>query len=64
MITCQGPDHIVNIQSGQKNLVIVDVHLEPELTLRPLRERLRLITPHWPWYPNAVGIILGDFEKL
>ena len=32
----------------------------PELTLRFLRERLRLITPHWHSYPNAVGIIMGD----
>ena len=62
MITCQGSDHVVNVQSGRKNLVIVNVHFEPELTLRRLRERLRLITPHWPWYPNAVGIILGDFN--
>ena len=62
MITCQGRDHIVNVQSGRKNLVIVNVHFEPELTLRRLRERLRLITPHWPSYPNAVGIILGDFN--
>ena len=36
MITCQDRDHIVNIRSGQKNLVIVNVHLEPELTLRRL----------------------------
>ena len=62
MITCQGCDHIVNVQSGPKNLVIVNVHFEPELTLRRIRERLRLITPHLPSYPNAVGIILGDFN--
>ena len=62
VITCQSRDHIVNVQSGRKNLVIVNVHFEPELTLRRLRERLRLITPHWPSYPNAVGIILGDFN--
>ena len=42
--------------------MIFNVHFEPELTLRRLRERLRLITPHWPSYPNAVGIILGDFN--
>ena len=60
VITCQGRDRIVNIQSGQKNLVIVNVHFEPKLTLRRSRERLRLITPHWPSYPDAVGIILGD----
>ena len=47
---------------GQKNLVIVNVHFEADLTLRCLRERLRLITQHCPSYPNAVGIILGDFN--
>ena len=61
MISCQGRDHIVNVQYGRQGLVIVNVH-EPELALRCLRERLRLITPHWPSYPNAVGIILGDFN--
>ena len=45
MITCRGRDHIVNVQSGRKNPVIVNVHFEPELTSRRLRERLRLITP-------------------
>ena len=35
-ITCQGRDHIVNVQSEQKNLVIVNVHFESELTLRRL----------------------------
>ena len=64
MITCQGRDLIVNVQSGRRNLVVVDVHFEPELTLRRSRERLRLITPHWPLYPNAVGIIMGDFLYL
>ena len=62
MITCQGRDHIVNVQSGRQSPVIVNVTFEPELTSRRLRERLRLITPHWPSYPNAVGIILGDFN--
>ena len=57
----RGRDHIVNAQSERQNLVIVNVHFELELTLRRLRERLRLITPHWPSYPNAVGI-LGDFN--
>ena len=57
LVTCQGRDHLVNIQSGRHNLVIVNVHFEPELTLRQLRGRLRLIHPHWPAYPNGVGII-------
>ena len=55
-------DHIVNVQYGRQSLVIVNVHFEPELTLRQLRERLRLITPHWLSCPNAVGIFLGDFN--
>ena len=60
VITCQGRDHLVKIQSGH-NLIIVNVHFEPELTLRQ-RDRLRLIHPHWPAYPNGLGIILGDFN--
>ena len=62
LITCQGRDHLVNIQSGRHNLVIVNVHFEPELTLRQLRGRLRLIHPHWPAYPCGVGVFLGDFN--
>ena len=46
IVTCQGRDHLVNVQSGRQSLVIVK----------------RLITPHRPSYHNAVGIILGDFD--
>ena len=62
VITCQGRDHIVNVRSGCQSLVIVNVHFEPELTLRSLRERLRFITPHWPQCPDAIGMIIGDFN--
>ena len=62
VVTCQGRDHVVNVRSGCQSLVIVNVHFEPELTLRSLRERLRLITPHWPHYPDAIGTIMGDFN--
>ena len=62
MVTCQGRDHIVNVRSGCRSLVVVNVHFEPELTLRSLRGRLRLITPHWPHFPDAIGVILGDFN--
>ena len=62
VITCQGRDHVVNILSVCKYLVIVIVHFELELTRRRSRERLCLFTPHWPPYPNAVGIIMGDFN--
>ena len=47
VVSCQGRDHIVSIRAGCRSLVVVDVHFEPELTLRNLRERLRLITFHW-----------------
>ena len=47
VITCQGRDHFVSIHSGDSILVIVDVHFEPDLTLRSLRERLRLILSTW-----------------
>ena len=59
MITCQGRDHIVSIQSGRHSLVIINVHFEPELSLRQLRERLHLIHPQWPSYPSGVGSIFG-----
>ena len=59
--TCQGRDHIVNVRSGCQSLIVVDVHFEPDLTLRSLSERLRLITPHWLQYPDAIGVIMGDF---
>ena len=62
LTTCQGRDHVVHIQSVRQSLVIVNVHCERERTLRQLRERLHLINPHWPSYPNAVGMIWGDFN--
>ena len=40
--TCQGRNHIVTIQSGAFVLVVVNVHFDPDLTMRRLRERLRL----------------------
>ena len=44
VVTRQGRDHIVSVLTGCRNLVIVNVHFEPELTLRGLRARSRLIT--------------------
>ena len=55
----QGRDHIVSIRSRDRNLVVVNVHFDPDLTLRSLRERQRLLTPHWPLYPEAIGVITG-----
>ena len=53
----------MNIQSGRHNLDIANVHFEPELTMSQLRGRLHLIHPHWPSFPNGVGIILDDFNN-
>ena len=44
VITCQGRDHIVTIHSG--STVLANVHFEPNLTLRRLRERLRAVLEH------------------
>ena len=60
LITCQGHDHLVNIRSGWHNLVIVNVHFEPAVTLRQLHARLHLIHPHRPAHPCGVGVFLGD----
>ena len=62
VVTCQGWDHTVNIQSGDRNLVVINVHFELDLTLRNLRERLRFFTAHWPLYPEAHGVITRDFN--
>ena len=51
----------MNTQSGDRNHLVINVHIEPDLTLRNPRERLRLITPHWPLYPEALGVISVDF---
>ena len=59
LITCQGRDHLVNIRSERHSLVIVNVHFEPELTLRQLRGRLGLVHPHWPAYPSGCGRYFG-----
>ena len=53
-ITCPGRDHSVTIRSGVSVVVIVNVHFEPGLVLRDLRERQRRISPHWPRYPKIV----------
>ena len=60
--TCQGRDHTVTIRSGGGVMVVVNVHFERDLVLRDLRERLRLISLHWPRYPEAFGVIIGDFN--
>ena len=52
----------MNIQSDTCNLVVVNVHFEPDLTQRSPHERLRRVTPHWPQTPEALGVITGDFN--
>ena len=63
-ITCQRRDHIVIIRSGGSVLVIVNVHFEPDLVLRDLRERLRRVSLHWPRCPEAFGVIFWRFQHL
>ena len=55
----QGRGHIVGIPSGESVLVVINVHFEPDLILRDLRERLRRIAFHWPRYPEGFGMIIG-----
>ena len=59
--TCQGRDHNVTIRSGDCVLIVVNVHFVPDLTLRGLRERLRQISPPWPCFPGALGVIIDWF---
>ena len=58
VVTCQGCDHIVNVRSGCQSLIVVNVHFEPELNLRSLRERLShhatLASISWRhWYDHG-----------
>ena len=63
VITCQGRDHFVNIQSGQHSLVIVNVHFEPELTSRQLRGRLGTIHSTLAWHiPVVWALRWGDYN--
>ena len=62
MTACQGRDHIVTIRSGESVLVVVNVHFEPDLVLRNLCERLRRVSLHWQRYPEALCVIIGDFN--
>ena len=47
------------MRSGVCNLVVVDINSKSDLILRSLRERLRLITPHWQLYPEILGVSRG-----
>ena len=44
-ITCHGRVHLVNIRTERHSLLIVNVHFEPELTLRQLCGRLGPYSP-------------------
>ena len=61
VIICQGRDHIVNVWSGRRNLVVRNVHFEPEIKLKNLLERPCLISPHWPQHPDTIGT-MSDFN--
>ena len=49
------------MRSGGSIMVIVNIHFEPDLILRNLRERLRRISLNWPRYAED-GVIIGDFN--
>ena len=45
LVTCHGRDHLVNIQSGRHNLVIFNVHFEPELYLETITWQIASYSP-------------------
>ena len=45
LITCQGRDHLVNIQSERHTFVIVNVHFEPELTSKAVTWQIGSYSP-------------------
>ena len=60
MVTYWGRDHIVPTQSNSRYLVLINIHFKPDLTLRNVRERPRLVSPHWAHHPEALGVIMVD----
>ena len=51
VITCQGRDHLMNIQSGRHNLVIVNVPFRTCTYLEAITWQITsLFHPHWPTY--------------
>ena len=42
-------------------MVVVNV-LEPEVVLKDPREKVRLISLHWPRHTKSFGVIIGDFN--
>ena len=52
----KGVTFFVIIQSGEVVLELINVHFEPHLILRNLRERLRRIAFHWPRCPECFGM--------
>ena len=63
-VTCQGRDDIIRLQSGENASVVINVHFEPDLILRSLREKLRRIASHWPRYPEGFRNIFGDLHEI
>ena len=61
--TQQERDHVIRIRTDESAPVITNVHLEPGVSMRNLRERLRRIAVHWPRHPEGFGFIIGDFNK-
>ena len=48
---------MVTVRSGGSVMVIVNVHFEPNLVLRDLRERSRLISLNWLHQPEDFGVV-------
>ena len=62
LITCQGRDHVVPIQSWRHRLGDCQRPFRIGASLDTITCRLHPIHMHWHSYPNVVSIILGDFN--
>ena len=55
-----GRYHYTDIWLGRCRCIDINVHFQPEVG--ELRRRLRSAAVVWPFYPDGVGFLLGDFH--
>ena len=60
VVLCDGRDHMVSLRTEHGSCDVFNVHVEPSLTKRHLRQRLVRIPDAWPNDPDGLGVTIGD----
>ena len=59
-----GRDHLVRLQQLDCKSTIINLHDQPDDTLKELRKRLRAAAARWPTYPDGIDFLVGDINIL